>query len=159
MYHYNITSEDLWHWLPDVSTLCPARQGKSLPWDLLFILKLSYSKPFYITLNNASILNIEEVIEFYNSGNESLKKGFSLILYTISIPSKTPYTMYHCNIAPEDLWHELPDVSTLRPASQDQWAVNFFRDQFAFISADTFNNSVEWQTWGLYGVGDRRFSN
>ena len=44
---------------------------------LLFILKLSYSKPFYSTLNYASTLNIEEVIEFYNVSNESFETDFS----------------------------------------------------------------------------------
>ena len=53
-------------------------KGKpSLGLGLLFILKLCYSKPFYSTLNYSPTLNIEEVIEFYNLGNESFEIDFS----------------------------------------------------------------------------------
>ena len=38
--------------------------------SFLFILKLSYSKPFHYTLNYASTANIEEVIKFYNLGHK-----------------------------------------------------------------------------------------
>ena len=80
--------------------------GKTPSLGLLFILKLSYSKPFYSTLNYASTLNIEEVIEFYNLGNGSFERQTLVkFLYTVSIPSKTRCIMYHYNIAPEDLWH------------------------------------------------------
>ena len=47
------------------------------PLGLLFILKLSFSKPFYSTLNYASTTNIEEVIEFYNLGNGSFETDLS----------------------------------------------------------------------------------
>ena len=39
--------------------------------SFLFILKLSYSKPFHNTLNYASAANIEEVIKFYNLGDKT----------------------------------------------------------------------------------------
>ena len=44
----------------------------------LFILTLSYSKPFYNTLNYASTPNIEEVMKFYNLGNKSFETDFGL---------------------------------------------------------------------------------
>ena len=43
----------------------------------LFILKLSYSKPFYDTLNDASTANIEEVMKFYNRGDNTFQTDFS----------------------------------------------------------------------------------
>ena len=51
-----------------------------IAWDFvgfLFILKLSYSKPFYSTLDYASTANIEEVTKFYNVGNKSFETDFS----------------------------------------------------------------------------------
>ena len=51
-------------------------EGKP-PLGLLFKLKLSYPKPFCRTLNYVSIVNVEEVIEFYNLGNESFETDFS----------------------------------------------------------------------------------
>ena len=35
--------------------------------ELLFILKLSHSKPFHNTLNHVSTANIEEVMKFYKA--------------------------------------------------------------------------------------------
>ena len=47
--------------------------------SFLFILKLSYSKPFHNTLNYASTANIKEVMKFYNlGGNKSFETDFSL---------------------------------------------------------------------------------
>ena len=40
----------------------------------LSILKLSYSKPFYSTLNYASTANIQEVRKFYNLGDKLFKQ-------------------------------------------------------------------------------------
>ena len=48
--------------------------------SFLFILKLSYSKPFYNTLNYNSIANIEEYIKFYNQGDKTFKTVFGQIL-------------------------------------------------------------------------------
>ena len=39
----------------------------------LFILELSYSKPFHNTLNYASTANIEEVMKFYNPGDKTFE--------------------------------------------------------------------------------------
>ena len=51
-------------------------------WDFLsflFILKLSYSKPFYNTLNYASTANIEEGLMFYNLGDKTFETDFSIV--------------------------------------------------------------------------------
>ena len=45
----------------------------------MFILKLSYSKPFKNTLNYASTANIEEVMKFYNPGDKTFETDFSLL--------------------------------------------------------------------------------
>ena len=45
--------------------------------SFLFILKLSYSKPFHNTLNYASTANIEEVMKFYNLGHKTFETDFS----------------------------------------------------------------------------------
>ena len=45
--------------------------------SFLFILRLSYSKPFHNVLNYASTLNIEEVMEFYNLGDKTFVTDFS----------------------------------------------------------------------------------
>ena len=39
--------------------------------NFLFILKLSYSKPFHNTLNYVSTANIEKVMKFYNLGDKT----------------------------------------------------------------------------------------
>ena len=39
----------------------------------MFILKLSYSKPFHNTLNDASTANIEEAMKFYNQGHKTFE--------------------------------------------------------------------------------------
>ena len=52
--------------LPSVTPDQTIDAGKNPSLGLLFILMLCYSKPFCNTLNYASTLNIEEVIEFYN---------------------------------------------------------------------------------------------
>ena len=44
--------------------------------SFLFILKLPYSKPFHNTLNYASTANIEEVMKFYNLGDNTFEKDF-----------------------------------------------------------------------------------
>ena len=46
--------------------------------SFLFIMKLSYSKPLYSTLNYASAVNIQEVMKFYNLGNKSFETDFNL---------------------------------------------------------------------------------
>ena len=43
----------------------------------LFVLKLSYSKPFNSTLNYASTANIEEVIKFYNVDDKTFETDFT----------------------------------------------------------------------------------
>ena len=43
----------------------------------MFILKLSYSKPFHNTLNYASTTNIEEVMKFYNPGGKTFETDFN----------------------------------------------------------------------------------
>ena len=45
--------------------------------SFLFILKLSYSKPFHNTLNYASTANIEEVTKFYNLGDKTFETDFN----------------------------------------------------------------------------------
>ena len=45
--------------------------------SFLFILKLSYSKPFHNTLNYASTANIEEVMKFYNLGHKTFETDFN----------------------------------------------------------------------------------
>ena len=52
--------------------------------SFLFIMKLSYSKPFYNTLNYASTANIEEVMKFYNMkfynlGDKPFETDFSKV--------------------------------------------------------------------------------
>ena len=47
--------------------------------NFLFILKLSYSKPFHNTLNYASTANIEEVMKFYNLGHKTFETDFNII--------------------------------------------------------------------------------
>ena len=42
----------------------------------LFILKLSYSKPFHNTLNYASTASIEEVMKFYNLSDKTFDLSF-----------------------------------------------------------------------------------
>ena len=42
--------------------------------SFLFILRLSYSKPFHNTLNYASTANIEEVMKFYNLGKATITR-------------------------------------------------------------------------------------
>ena len=44
----------------------------------LFVLKLSYSKPFHNTLNYASTANIEEVMKSYNLGDKSFETDFGI---------------------------------------------------------------------------------
>ena len=43
----------------------------------LFILKLSFSKPFYSTWSYASTANIQEVMKFYNQGDKTFETDFS----------------------------------------------------------------------------------
>ena len=43
----------------------------------MFILKLSYSKPFHNTLNYASTANIEEIMKFYNLGHKTFETDFN----------------------------------------------------------------------------------
>ena len=45
--------------------------------SFLFMLKLSYSKPFHNTLNYNSTANIEEVMKFYNLGDKTFETYFS----------------------------------------------------------------------------------
>ena len=52
--------------------------------NFLYILKLSYSKPFYITLNYASTANFQEVMKFYDLGNESFETDFNLAYRQLS---------------------------------------------------------------------------
>ena len=52
----------------------------------LFILKLSYSKPFYNTLNYASTANIEEVMKLYNLGDKTFETDFSSKVLTSRCP-------------------------------------------------------------------------
>ena len=42
----------------------------------MFILKMSYSKPFHNSLNYASTANIEEVMTFYNLGDKTFETDF-----------------------------------------------------------------------------------
>ena len=53
--------------------------------SFLFILKLSYSKPFHNTLNDASTANIEEVMKFYNLGDKTFETDFNTIYIYIYI--------------------------------------------------------------------------
>ena len=47
--------------------------------SILFILKLSYTRPLYSTLNYASTVNIQEVnMKFYNPGNKSFETDSNL---------------------------------------------------------------------------------
>ena len=45
--------------------------------NFLFILQLSYSKPFHNILNYTSTANIEEVMKFCNLGDKTFEKDFS----------------------------------------------------------------------------------
>ena len=45
--------------------------------SILFILKLSYSKPLHNTLNYACTTNIEEVMKFYNLGYKTFETDFN----------------------------------------------------------------------------------
>ena len=45
--------------------------------SFLFILKLSYSRPFHNTFSYASTANIEEVMKFYNLGDKTFETDFS----------------------------------------------------------------------------------
>ena len=68
--------------------------------EILFILKLSYSKPFHNTLNYASTANIEEVIKFYNVGDKTFDTDFSTCtvftaLMKIYSNLKYQYSAYH----------------------------------------------------------------
>ena len=45
--------------------------------SFLFILKLSYSKPFHNTLNYASTANIEEAMRLYNLDDKTFETDFS----------------------------------------------------------------------------------
>ena len=47
--------------------------------SFLFMLKLSYSKPFHKTLKYASTANIEEVMQFYNLGDKTFEADFNLV--------------------------------------------------------------------------------
>ena len=55
----------------------------------LFILKLSYSKPFQSILNYASTANIEEVTKFYNLGDKTFETEFSYALEIVEKFSET----------------------------------------------------------------------
>ena len=59
--------------------------------SFLFILKLSYSKPFHNTLNYASTANIEEVMKFYNLGHKTFETDFSLGQLNMITISKSYY--------------------------------------------------------------------
>ena len=56
----------------------------------MFILKLSYSKPFHNTLNYASIANIEEVMKFYNSGDKTFETDFNLMFSSFKNLDRLP---------------------------------------------------------------------
>ena len=48
--------------------------------DLLFIPKLSHSKPFHNSLTYASAGNIEEVVKFYNLGDETFETDLNSMI-------------------------------------------------------------------------------
>ena len=49
--------------------------------SFLSVLQLSYSKPFYSTLNYASTANIQEVMKFHNLGNKSFETDKYVCIY------------------------------------------------------------------------------
>ena len=54
--------------------------------ELLFIIKLSCSKPFHNTSNYVSTANIEEVMKFYNQGDKTLETDFSIdVIVTLEV--------------------------------------------------------------------------
>ena len=56
--------------------------------SFLFILKLSYSKPFYTNLNYVSTSNVQEVIKFYSLSNKTFEAGFlDVFFHTSSLQS------------------------------------------------------------------------
>ena len=67
----------VWQGIPGINPenlnfLSPLRLLKFFNFlNFLFILKLSYSKPFHNTLNYVSTANIEKVIKFYNLGDKT----------------------------------------------------------------------------------------
>ena len=62
---------------------CPLRIAEILEFlSFLFILKLSYSKPFHNTLNCA---NIEEVMKFYNLGDKTFETRFSTQIESVRL--------------------------------------------------------------------------
>ena len=66
------------HWGKTLAFLSPLGSLKFQDFlSFLFILKLSYSKPVYNTLNYASTANIEEVMKCYNPGDKTFETDFS----------------------------------------------------------------------------------
>ena len=51
------------------------------------MLKLSYSKPFHNTLNNASTANIEEAMKFHNLGDKTFETDFIQLKFVDLIPA------------------------------------------------------------------------
>ena len=45
-------------------------------------MKLSYSKPFYNTLNYAPTANIEKVMKFYNIGDKTFETDFNCFVFS-----------------------------------------------------------------------------
>ena len=64
-------------------SLSPLRSLKFLYFlSFLFILKLSYSKPFHNSLNYASTANIEEVMKFHNLSDKTFETDFNLSCFS-----------------------------------------------------------------------------
>ena len=65
------------HWVKTLIFVSPLGSLKFFNFlGFLFLLKLSYSKPFYNALNYASTANIEEVMKFYNPGDKTFETDF-----------------------------------------------------------------------------------
>ena len=60
--------------------------------SFLFIMKLSFSKPFYSTFNYASTANIQEAMKLYNLGDKSFETDFN---YLHSYQSDRPVKVIH----------------------------------------------------------------
>ena len=74
-------------WVPRGKTLMFLSPLASLKFydflSFLFILKLSYAKPFCNSLNYASTANIEEVMKFYNLGDKTFETDFSTNIHLV----------------------------------------------------------------------------
>ena len=68
----------------------------------LLILKLSYSKPFYITLKYASTANIQEVMKFYNLGDQSFETDNRYPCISLACTYNVPWLVPHTPVCSDN---------------------------------------------------------